>query len=530
LSAATVWLDRNAESINALNVFPVPDGDTGNNMLLTMQAAVRETNRTEERSISAVMQAAAYGSLMGARGNSGVILSQLLRGMARQLDKRETIDAPCFARALQEAAHTAYKGVIKPVEGTMLTVAHDIAEAATAAAAESDDLLYVLERIVTAARESVARTPSLLSVLREAGVVDAGGQGLFVLLEEVLHYLKGESLTMALPTEMGVAQVESATDELKYGYCTEFILRGEHLNLDEVREKVMSLGDSALVVGDETLIRVHVHTFNPGALLEFATSKGTIGKIKIDNMQEQHEHFLTFAAEPQKTAVKKTAAIEELSTIGVIAVVKGEGLRNVLESLGVSATVPGGQTMNPSTAELLQAIEAVRAEKVIVLPNNPNIVPVAEQARALSTKQVIVVPTHSIPQGIAALLAFNYQADLDANVQAMTRAAQHIQTIEITRATRSVRVNGVSVEAGQPIGLINGQLMAAGPTLEAVVLESLRKIEAGKYEILTIYFGAGVTIPQAKALADEVRRCCPTQEVELVDGGQPYYPYIISAE
>ncbi len=525
LGAAMAWLEKNATAINLLNVFPVPDGDTGTNMLLTMQAALEEIAHSPDHSVSAVIHGVAHGALMGARGNSGVILSQLFRGLARGLDGEETLSAAKLAAAMKEASAVAYRGVMKPVEGTILTVAREAAEAAVDAAAERDDLLYVLERVVAAAKESVARTPSLLPVLREAGVVDAGGQGLFIILEGILRFIKGESMEVAMPAEAAVAKTSTAPseEEMEYGYCTEFIIEGQNLNLEEIREKIDSLGDSTIVVGDENLVRVHVHTFRPGSVLEYATSLGVLHKIKIDNIQDQHQHFLQFERE---TVPSK----EEEEEIAVVAVVTGPGLIRVFESLGISAIVPGGQTMNPSTEELLQAIDSLAADKVIVLPNNENVIMAAQQAQKLSKKEVVIVPTATIPQGISAFLALDRRADLKTNAEAMERAAKSIQTAEITRAIRSTQVKGLQVEEGAVIGLLNSDLTATGDTLEGVAQEMLRQMEAERYEIITIYYGKDVSQDEAERLADEVRRRYPEQEVELIAGGQPHYHYILSVE
>lgn len=528
LAAATAWLERHAEAINALNVFPVPDGDTGINMLLTMRAALAEIANMSEHSVSAIAHAVAHGSLMGARGNSGVILSQLMRGFARALRGKETLDAADFAAAMQEASDTAYKGVIKPVEGTILTVGREAAAEAEAVARESDDLLYVLERTVAAAEASVDRTPTLLDVLAEAGVVDAGGQGLFIIMEGALRFLKGEPMEVVMPVEMATADVGPAPthEGMQYGYCTEFILQGQHLNLNEMRETITSMGDSALVVGDDRLIRVHVHTFHPGQVLEYATSKGILRKIKVENMEDQHQDFLRLSQEEGRLQ----APVEELSDIGIVVVAPGPGLARVFESLGASAVVPGGQTMNPSTEELLQAIESLGTDNVIVLPNNKNIILAAQQTRELTSKRVVVVPTSTVPQGISALLALNYQADLEANASAMEEAIQRIQTAEITRAVRSVQVNGVEVAEGEIIGLLNGQLTTSGRDLDEVAMEMLRQMEAGRHEIVTVYFGQDVTLGGAEALAERIRADYPEQEVEVIEGGQPYYHYILSAE
>lgn len=528
LHAATIWLEKQAASINALNVFPVPDGDTGTNMLLTMQAALEEIDTVPDDSAASVARAAAHGSLMGARGNSGVILSQLLRGLAASLDNKPQFDGADFAAALTEGSTTAYKGVIKPVEGTILTVGREAAEAAQVAVEEGHrDFLQVMERVVAAARDSVARTPSLLDVLREAGVVDAGGQGLFAILEGGLRYMKGESVEIVETTEPITVPVDStpAEREKEWGYCTEFILQGQGLGLVEIRERITAWGDSVMVVGDECTIKVHVHTFRPGEVISYASSKGTLHNIKIDNMQDQHQEYLGME---QDANAGPTA--EEVSGIAIVAVVSGPGLQRVFNSLGVSSIVPGGQTMNPSTQELLRAIEALSTTDVIVLPNNGNVLLAAQKAKELSQKKVVVVPSDSIPQGISALLAFNYQADLEKNATAMEKATQNIQTAEITRAIRSVKINGLEVEEGEIIGLLNGDLTASGNTIEEVVFQMLEQTKASEYEIITVYYGEDVTQSQAEDLVSEVQERYSEQELELINGGQPHYHYIISAE
>jgi len=521
LEASTAWLERHVELINALNVYPVPDGDTGTNMLLTMRAALEELNNSSAQSASAVAHTVSYGALMGARGNSGVILSQLFRGLAKSLDEKETFTALELAQAMKEASAMAYKGVIKPVEGTILTVAREAAEAAMAAAQERNDLLYVLERTVEEARQSVARTPSLLSVLAEAGVVDAGGQGLFVILEGALRFLQGRTVEAA-PEAIAAVEFEVFEGE-EYGYDTQFIIQGENLNVEEIRKAIATMGDSVLVVGDSRTVKVHLHTDEPGTPLNYAARLGSLRDIVIENMQEQYERFMREQAQPP-------VVTEELGDIGIVVVASGQGLARVFESLGASAIVPGGQTMNPSTQEILEAVESLPAEKVLVLPNNSNVIMAAQQAGALSRKEVVVVPTETIPQGVSAVLAFNYQADLETNAQMMERAAHDVQTAEITTATRDARINGIRVEEGKFIGLLDGELTASGETLEEVVWEMLRQMKAEEQEIITIYYGEGVASTEAERLADEIRASYPDQEVELVNGGQPHYHYILSVE
>jgi DAK2 domain fusion protein YloV len=528
LEASTAWLERHVETINALNVYPVPDGDTGTNMLLTMRAALEELNNSPAESASVVAHAVSYGALMGARGNSGVILSQLFRGLARSLDKKETFTALELAQAMTEASAIAYQGVIKPVEGTILTVAREAADAAVAAAAERNDLLYVLERTVTEARHSVARTPSLLSVLAEAGVVDAGGQGLFVILEGALRFMRGEEVG-ELPTIEAGVELEVPVEE-EYGYETMFILRGEDLNVQEIREAIAAMGESVLVVGDSRAVKVHVHSMEPGRPLDYAAKLGTLSQISVENLQEQYREFVRRGEAAVPGRPQPTPVAEELGDTAIVVVAPGEGLARVFGSLGASAVVPGGQTMNPSTQQILEAIEGLNVEKVIVLPNNINIIMAARQARELSQKEVVVVPTRTIPQGISAVLAFNYQADLETNAQMMEQAAHSVRTAEITTATRAAQINGVSVEEGEFIGLLDEVLTASGSTVEEVVQEMLRQMRADEHEIITMYYGEDIAGTEAQELAGEIQARYPGQEVELVDGGQPHYHYILSAE
>jgi len=520
LMVGTAWLERNVAAINALNVFPVPDGDTGTNMFLTMQAAMKEIADSPEHAVSAIAHKVAHGSLMGARGNSGVILSQFFRGIDKALEGKISFTAADLAVAMVEGSATAYKGVLKPVEGTILTVAHDAAAAAQAAAATNRDLRYLLERIVEAARISVAHTPELLPVLKSAGVVDAGGQGLYIILEGMLRYLYGESIEEA--TAALAAAVDLRPHEGGYGYDTQFILQGRDLNLAEIRARIGRMGDSTLVVGDGSLIKVHVHTPMPGAVLDYGISLGSVSKVIIENLQEQYQEFM--AHQPM------VAASEEISDIATVAVAAGKGLTEIFRTLGVSAIVPGGQTMNPSTEEMLQVVNQLPKDRVIILPNNKNIIMVAQQIQQLSDKQVRVVPTQTIPQGISALLAFEYDADLEANVAAMEEAIELVETAEVTRAVRSVAINGLAIEEGQIIGLLNGQLVTAGTDKEAIVHDLLVRMDAAASEIITIYYGEAVDRPQAEAMAASIQECYPDQEVELLEGGQSHYCYIISAE
>ncbi len=516
--AATAWLERNAAEINSLNVFPVPDGDTGTNMLLTMRSAMAEASGSPQESASAVARAMAHGALMGARGNSGVILSQILRGLAIRLDKKDSLEACDLVAGLVEGASLAYRALSRPVEGTILTVVREASAAAQEFSPTNNDVLAIMEVTVAAARDSVARTPSLLSVLREAGVVDAGGLGLYVILEGLLRFLKGEMEEgYQAPEPITVPQVRIPVNEDFYGYCTEFIIEGQNLSLDQIREKLEAIGESVLVVGDESTARVHVHTFDPGNAISYATSLGMLRQVKVQSMDEQHEEFL---------AMQKPSLIP----IATVAVVSGEGLNEVFKSLGITAIVPGGETMNPSTEELLWAVEAVPSDMVFLLPNNPNIVLAAEQARGLTAKKVEVVPTESIPQGIAALLAFNHEADFEANARAMERARGAVRTVEVTKAVRRAKFGELVMAKGQPIAFLDGELVVAGTSISQVVAEVLDQIDLEQSEIITLYYGADTQGAEAEQIAEALRKKYPKLEVEVIYGGQPHYNYILSVE
>lgn len=529
-ATGTNWLEKSVPDINAINVFPVPDGDTGTNMLLTMRSTVEEAHRAPDSTASEVSKAIAHGALMGARGNSGVILSQIFRGFAKGLVDRESLDGSALAKALMEASHTAYKGLSQPVEGTILTVIRDAATAAEVAAKSDDgNLVSVMEAAVKAAKDSVARTPLLLDVLREAGVVDAGGQGLYVLLEGALRYLKGELEEMqyrkpqlvaaSIPLTPRVGMLIAEPEE-PYGYCTNFLLEGQGLNPDEIRQKLEKEGQSLIVTGDEATIRVHIHTYDPGIIMGFATSLGTLHQIQIQNMDDQHASFI----EMQQDKLPNL-------DIAVVAVVAGEGMKGVLQSLGASKVVPGGQTMNPSVKEILQAVESVPSRRIILLPNNKNIVLTASQVQSLTSKEVTVVPTKTVPQGIAALLTFNYEGTLEENVRAMQEAIATVKTVEVTRSVRSTHINGLKVSNGQVIGIIDDEdLVSAGDDVIEVLFQTLDKADIESAEVVTVYHGADVDAVQAENVTQQICSKYPAKQVELVQGGQPHYDYIVSLE
>ena len=528
-ACATAWLEKCASDVDALNVFPVPDGDTGTNMLLTLNSSMEEAYRAPDNSSSAIAQALAKGALMGARGNSGVILSQILRGLAQGIAGKESLTGADFASALQEASVMAYKGLSNPVEGTILTVTKDAAAAARKLVEEGDpDLTEVFEIIVQAANESVANTPALLPILKESGVVDAGGQGFYTILEGALHYLKGEAEQIRFrKPQMIVSSVPLsgrppemiAADEEPFGYCTEFMLKGEKLNTEKISSRLEKKGESLIVVGDESTARIHIHTLDPGNVIHIATGLGTVHQVSIRNMDEQHRDFL----EMQKD---KAPAVD----MAIIAVVTGDGLAEVFTSLGVTAIVPGGQTMNPSTRDILQAVESVASDKVIILPNNKNIVLTAEQVLTLTEKDVEIVATETIPQGVAALLALDYEADLETNASIMRQAIPLVNTVEVTRAVRSTQINNIKIKKKQAIGLLDGELAAVGNNPTEVLHETLSKLDVSGKEIVTIYFGADTDQAEAERASIILRTEYPQLQVEVVRGGQTHYNYIVSIE
>jgi uncharacterized protein len=528
-AAATAWLEKNAPDIDELNVFPVPDGDTGTNMLLTMRSSVEEAYRAPDHSASAIAQALAKGALLGARGNSGVILSQIFRGMAEDMVDKEEITGADMARALGKAAKVAYKGLSNPTEGTILTVIKEASSAALKkSASNGKDLISVMEITVITAKESVANTPTLLPVLKEAGVVDAGGQGLYTILEGALQYLKGETelmqfkkpqvITSSIPLTLRLPEMIAA-DEVPYGYCTELMLKGEDLDPDKIKTRLTKKGESLIVVGDSSTVRVHIHTLDPGNIVHLATGLGTIHQVSIRNMDEQHRDFVA--------AQKERSVATDVATIAVVA---GEGLEEVFTSLGVTAIVHGGQTMNPSTKDILQAVEQAPSDKIILLPNNKNIILTAKQVKALTKKTIEIIPTETIPQGVASLLAFDYDANLETNTNLMKQAIESVKTIEITRAVRSTQIGGLKIRKKQIISLLDNELITVGNNAIDVIMDTLNKINLEASEILTIYYGVDTTLAEAEKSAVTIREKYPKLQVEIIRGSQPHYNYIISVE
>ncbi len=534
--AGLLWLEQNRDHVNSLNVFPVPDGDTGTNMLLTMRSAYARIEHSEENHVGKVAGQIAQGALMGARGNSGVILSQIWRGFAAGLASREAFLVADLAQAFQSASDTAYKGVMRPVEGTILTVIREGAAEAADAARKSDDLRFMLERVLERCQQALERTPDLLPILRQAGVVDSGGQGLVYIFEGMLRYaqgrlsLDGQPVAAPAAAEAVSAQALAVPEggSLEFPYDVQFILTGRNLNVQEVRARIDAMGDSTVVVGDDRVIKVHIHVKDPGRPLSYGISLGHVSDVVVENMQAQMEELVHGGAAP--VAPPAVAPIVEPDQVAVVAVASGAGLADVFRSLGAAYVVNGGQTNNPSTEEIFQAIEQLPTDKVVVLPNNKNIFLAAEAARDLSSKQVAVVPSRSIPQGIAALMALRPDRDVEANALTMERSLKLVKTGEMTRATRTVELDGVNVTDGSIIGLVDGRLVSSGPDEDAVLDELLQHMAIDECGIVTVYYGQDVSEAQAADLAERVRQRYPDVEVEAVPGGQAHYFYILGAE
>ncbi|HEX9897480.1 MAG TPA: DAK2 domain-containing protein [Dehalococcoidales bacterium] len=528
-AAATAWLEKSASDIDDLNVFPVPDGDTGTNMLLTMRSSVEEAYRAPDHSAAGVAQALAKGALMGARGNSGVILSQIMRGIAEEIEEKENISGSDLAKALSRAAKVAYKALSNPTEGTILTVIKDASNSAVKTSGKNGkDVITIMEATLEAAGESVANTPTLLPVLKEAGVVDAGGQGLYTILEGALHYLKGETEQMQFRKPQVITSSEPLTlrlpemiaaDEVPYGYCTELMLKGDDMDTEKIKSHLLKKGESLIVVGDEHTVRIHIHTLDPGNIVHYATGLGTIHQVSVRNMDEQKRDFV--ASQKEKSMA---------TDIATVAVVAGDGLSEVFSSLGVTTIVHGGQTMNPSTKDIYTAVEEAPSDKVIILPNNKNIILTAEQVKPLTKKTIEIIPTETIPQGVAALLAFDYEADMQTNAEKMKQARSSVKTIEICRAVRATQINGLKIKKKQIISLLDNELVTAGNNTIDVLLSTLAKVNLKKKEILTLYYGADTQLAEAEKAANTIRDKYPHLQVEIIKGNQPHYNYIVSIE
>lgn len=528
-------LESKKEWINELNVFPVPDGDTGTNMCMTIMAAAKEVAALEQPDMATLAKAISSGSLRGARGNSGVILSQLLRGFTKIVGEHKTIDVITLTEAMQRAVETAYKAVMKPKEGTILTVARGAANKALDLVGETDDLDSYIRQVIEEAEEVLLKTPEMLPVLKEAGVVDSGGQGLVEILKGAYDAFLGKEIDYSIQTESNgdVVKITPQTEaDIKFGYCTEFIIVLNH-PLSEKQEQdtkdfLESIGDSIVLVADDEITKVHVHTNDPGKALQKALEFGSLSKIKIDNMREEHQEKLIKDAEKLAAMQKETALRKEM---GFISVSMGKGLNEILTGLGVDYIIEGGQTMNPSTEDMLNAIEKVNADDIFILPNNSNIILAANQAASLTEdKNIHVIPTKTVPQGIVALINFVPERSAIENEEAMTEELSSVATGQVTYAVRDTELDGIKIHENDIMGIGDSHILAAGTDCNQVTLEMISKMVTEDSSIITIYYGLDKTEEEAQELAVELEEAYPDFEIEVYDGGQPIYYYIISVE
>lgn len=530
-------IEAKKEYINELNVFPVPDGDTGTNMTLTIMSAAKEVSQMENPTMKELAKAISSGSLRGARGNSGVILSQLLRGFTKVVGEYKELTVSVLAESFQKAVETAYKAVMKPKEGTILTVAKGGAERAAQLADETKDILYFLEEVVKHMEEVLAYTPELLPVLKEAGVVDSGGQGLLEIMKGVLDALTGKEVNLDIPVAkpvvkaVGAAAEDISTADIKFGYCTEFIIMLEKeytMNTEaEFKAFLESIGDSIVVVSDDDIVKVHVHTNDPGLAIQRALTYGSLTKMKIDNMREEHNERVVSSAE----AAKEAKTVAERKKTGFVAVSIGEGMNEIFLGLGADHVIEGGQTMNPSTEDVLTAIEAVNADTIYVFPNNKNIILAAEQAKQLTEdKHVVVIPSKTVPQGIAALINYAEDKSVEENIETMTEEMKKVKTGQVTYAVRDTSIDGMEIKQGNIMGLDDSTIRAVGDSVEDTAYKLLIHMVDEDSELITLYYGEETTEEEAEELAQRIMMAYPSVEVEIHSGNQPIYYYVISVE
>ena len=530
-------LYQNASYVDSLNVFPVPDGDTGTNMNLSMTSGAKETEANVVEHIGKTAQALSKGLLMGARGNSGVILSQLFRGFGKTIEKEATIDAKMLAAAFQGGVDTAYKAVMKPVEGTILTVAREAAAKGVEVAETTDNLIELMEAFVAEARASLNRTPELLPVLKEVGVVDSGGQGLLFIYEGFLASLKGEalpekndaSLDDLINAEHHRVQDFMNTEDIEFGYCTEIMVRfeadKEPFSEEQFRNELNPMGDSLLVISDDEIAKVHIHTETPGAVLSAGQKYGSLMKIKVDNMREQHAAIVNDESAP----VAPMKKVEKIP-YAIVTIAMGEGIARLLRSIGASYVIEGGQTMNPSTEDIVKAVKEIGAERVLILPNNKNIVMAAEQAAELLDIEAAVVPTKTIPQGMAAILAFNPEVSVEDNKENMTEGFAHVKTGQVTYAVRDTSIDGVEIRKDDYMALAEGKIILSTPQMMDAAKEVINHLVDEDSEIITVIYGEDATEEQANELASFIEENFADAEVEIVEGKQSLYPFILSVE
>ncbi|MGM0851589.1 MAG: DAK2 domain-containing protein [Bacillota bacterium] len=533
-------LSAHAQLVDALNVFPVPDGDTGTNMNLSMTSGAKEVQNQIQGHIGNVAAALSKGLLMGARGNSGVILSQLFRGFGKAIEGKESLSSAEFANALQTGVETAYKAVMKPVEGTILTVAKDAARKGVSVAESENDFVKLMQAIVDEAQASLNRTPDLLPVLKEVGVVDSGGQGLLFVYEGFLAELKGEKVSnqASLPSMNDLVSAEHhktaqdfmSTEDIEFGYCTEFMVRFEQdkqsFNEEDFRQDLSGFGDSLLVISDDELAKVHIHSEQPGDVLTYGHKYGSLINIKIENMRQQHSSIV---GETKPVKAQAPVAPKEVD-FAIVTVAMGEGISELFKSIGATAVIEGGQTMNPSTEDIVKAVEEVNAKKVIIMPNNKNIIMAADQAAEVLEMEVAVVPTKTVPQGMAALLAFNPSASVEDNKQLMIEASKQVKTGQITFAVRDTNIDGVAIAKDDFMGIAEGKIVISDHNRQTSAQSLLEKMLDEDSEILTILYGEDVTEEDVHLLKEYVEEHYEDVEVEVHNGKQPLYSYIFSVE
>lgn len=530
-------LEAKKEWINELNVFPVPDGDTGTNMTLTILSAASEVNALSDPDMKTLAKAISSGSLRGARGNSGVILSQLLRGFTKTIEQYQEIDAQAFAKAFEKGVETAYKAVMKPKEGTILTVAKGAAKKAAEIAEESESLEAFFTDVIAEAEAVLAKTPDMLPVLKEAGVVDSGGQGLVEVLKGAFDGYMGKEISMDFEkpqTVVTVKPVPAEESSIKFGYCTEFIIMlekefGEQAETD-FKDYLMSIGDSLVVVADDEIVKVHVHTNDPGMAIQRALTYGQLSNMKIDNMRLEHHEKVIKEAE-KLAAQQAEETKKEMKEVGFISVSVGDGMGEIFRELGADYLIEGGQTMNPSTEDMLQAISHVHARTIFILPNNKNIVLAANQARDLTEdKNIVVIPTKTIPQGITALISYVPDKSVEENTEEMMEAMANVKTGQITYAVRDTKIDDKEIRQGNIMGIGDHGILAVGEGIEDTAAETVKAMADEESEIISIYYGSDVTEEDAQKLADRLEEAYPDLDVEINEGGQPIYYYVISVE
>ncbi|WP_409253664.1 DAK2 domain-containing protein [Bacillus sp. SCS-153A] len=537
-------LAANAKMVDALNVFPVPDGDTGTNMNLSMTSGAKEVQNNVQENIGKVAGALSKGLLMGARGNSGVILSQLFRGFGKAIENKPALNSKEFAAAMQTGVETAYKAVMKPVEGTILTVAKDAAKKAVSTAENEDDIVALMEQIVKEARASLNRTPDLLPVLKEVGVVDSGGQGLLLVYEGFLAELKGEQVSehTSLPSMDELVSAEHHknvqgfmnTEDIEFGYCTEFMVRFEEdkeaFSEEAFRNDLSAFGDSLLVISDDELAKVHIHSEQPGEVLSYGQKYGSLINLKIENMRQQHRTIMNETSHQLNAETPKADKPKEKKEYGIVTVSMGEGIAELFRSIGATYVIEGGQTMNPSTEDIVKAVEEVNAEKVIILPNNKNIIMAANQAAEVISGDVVVVPTKTVPQGMAALLAFNPSVSTEDNQQSMTDASSYVKTGQVTFAVRDTSIDGLSIQKDDFMGISEGKIVVTGKERLETAKDLLNEMLDEDAEILTILYGEEASEEDVNALTEFVEEQYEDVEVEVHNGKQPLYSFIFSIE